>query len=369
MRCNLTPPPRIQYCREHGSHGASPREVIVSVDSWQDCDSVWDSLSAYVDGEASIEERERVERHIARCGACARDLAFMQQTAESLARTPEVEPPAGLREAILAATIYKPTLRQRLAAALQPILGPTPVRRLSLASGLVAAAVLGIVFTARTPAPIPIVSSAPTRVASGLPVSAPPIARHLRGRESPAHPREAIPHEESQPAGEAPADRAAPRPERSSPRVELAAYRQPPAARPSASGRGTPLAAVLARKSPPPVPTGARTDTAPPITPPIEPMPPAGGLIEDARTPDRMVRTDPSPAPTTNPTSPAPAGDDTVHLRLTANAEPMSPDAVASLADLRRAIHRGNNRLITSAVLVRPRDRRELTVDVYKTQF
>src|SRR5438045_1691297 len=66
---------------------------------------------------ADSDESAQVERHVAHCGSCAADLVFMRQTALALHDSPLVEPPAQLRQAILDATIYRPTWRQRLAAA------------------------------------------------------------------------------------------------------------------------------------------------------------------------------------------------------------------------------------------------------------
>ena len=67
------------------------------------CDSLWPLLSAYSDGETTESESARVEGHIVECGRCSSALSLIQNTSVSLATTREVEPPAYLRGAILAA--------------------------------------------------------------------------------------------------------------------------------------------------------------------------------------------------------------------------------------------------------------------------
>lgn len=42
-------------------------------------------LEAYHDGELDVEQRRVFERHLARCAACARDLAWMQSVSAALA--------------------------------------------------------------------------------------------------------------------------------------------------------------------------------------------------------------------------------------------------------------------------------------------
>ena len=48
-------------------------------------------------------ERERYERHLRGCPACAEDVRRMTSTATALAMAVAAEPPAGLRERVLAA--------------------------------------------------------------------------------------------------------------------------------------------------------------------------------------------------------------------------------------------------------------------------
>jgi anti-sigma factor RsiW len=95
-----------------------------------ECEAIWDFLSAYADGEATPEEARIVETHIAACPECARDLQFMQETAQMLAHTPEIAPPPGLREAIFAVTTRRTTWQERIRTALG-LTGATHYRRLA----------------------------------------------------------------------------------------------------------------------------------------------------------------------------------------------------------------------------------------------
>jgi hypothetical protein len=108
------------------------------------CDNVWDLLSVYADGETSLEETAMVDTHIAVCCDCARDLAFMRNTSVVLSETPEVEPPATLRASILAATVDRKTLAERVLAGIRGALAPASLRygAAAGAAGLLAAVAL-----------------------------------------------------------------------------------------------------------------------------------------------------------------------------------------------------------------------------------
>jgi len=54
---------------------------------------VEEMLSAYIDGELTPEERARVERHLAQCEACARNLRTLRQTVGLLRELPTVPVP------------------------------------------------------------------------------------------------------------------------------------------------------------------------------------------------------------------------------------------------------------------------------------
>ncbi len=105
-----------------------------------DCDRVWDLLSVYADGEADANETAIVEEHIACCTTCARDLEFMQGTSAAVQAETQVAPPAAMRQAILNATIYKPTMQERFASAIRRSFSQSPVRYGALATAGAAAA-------------------------------------------------------------------------------------------------------------------------------------------------------------------------------------------------------------------------------------
>jgi anti-sigma-K factor RskA len=62
-------------------------------------------------------ERERFERHLARCSSCAEDVRKMTSTATALAMAVAAEPPPGLKARVLAAAATTPQLPPLPAAA------------------------------------------------------------------------------------------------------------------------------------------------------------------------------------------------------------------------------------------------------------
>jgi hypothetical protein len=121
-----------------------------------DCEQIWDLLSRYIDGEATSEEVATVEVHVSHCASCAHSLHFLRSTSKILAETPLVEPPPALQSAIFAATIYKPSLPERLVLLARRVFGPIPVRYAMMTAAGVATIVLWVVMQHPTE---PIVSS------------------------------------------------------------------------------------------------------------------------------------------------------------------------------------------------------------------
>lgn len=111
------------------------------------CERVWDLLSAYADRETSDDETAMVETHVAACSECARDLKWLQATAGVLNVLPEVEPPASLHASILAATVHRPTRRQRLLASLGGPLRMPALRYGALAGCAATAAWLAVTLS------------------------------------------------------------------------------------------------------------------------------------------------------------------------------------------------------------------------------
>jgi anti-sigma-K factor RskA len=98
-------------------------------------------------------ERERYERHLGGCPACAEDVRRMTSTATALAMAVTAEPPAGLRERVLAAAATTPQLPPLPPAAARhrhgrPVTRSAWFPRLALgvaAVGVAAAVVLAVV--------------------------------------------------------------------------------------------------------------------------------------------------------------------------------------------------------------------------------
>ncbi|MGE5485889.1 MAG: DUF4349 domain-containing protein [Ignavibacteriales bacterium] len=81
------------------------------------CEQVVDLFSAYLDQQATAEEAGEVERHIATCAACARDLADLRRTIELCRSVGEVEMPEGFHEDLMR-KIQQKQVRQGLLARL-----------------------------------------------------------------------------------------------------------------------------------------------------------------------------------------------------------------------------------------------------------
>jgi anti-sigma-K factor RskA len=69
-----------------------------------------DLAGAYALDALDAAERERFERHLARCSSCADDVRQMTATATALAMAAAAEPPAGLKARVLAAAATTPQL-------------------------------------------------------------------------------------------------------------------------------------------------------------------------------------------------------------------------------------------------------------------
>lgn len=68
------------------------------------CDDITPKLSAYLDGELSEFEQERVRRHLTTCQACADELRALAESAALLGQLGEADPPPSL----------EPGLRRRI---------------------------------------------------------------------------------------------------------------------------------------------------------------------------------------------------------------------------------------------------------------
>ncbi|NIO15571.1 MAG: DUF2275 domain-containing protein [Deltaproteobacteria bacterium] len=67
-----------------------------------ECEQIRENLSAYVDGEISGEERDRVEGHLVACETCAGALAELNAYLERIGKLEEVDPPPWLTQKVMA---------------------------------------------------------------------------------------------------------------------------------------------------------------------------------------------------------------------------------------------------------------------------
>ncbi|HLI48661.1 MAG TPA: hypothetical protein VKV18_08255 [Chthonomonas sp.] len=76
---------------------------------------VWELLSSYIDGELTPEEQEALHGLLAKSPQWQRELVVLKATTQILRKEAEVEPPAHLRGAILAATVNRRTWHRHMA--------------------------------------------------------------------------------------------------------------------------------------------------------------------------------------------------------------------------------------------------------------
>jgi anti-sigma factor RsiW len=67
-----------------------------------ECSNAQEYFSAYLDDELPPEQREFVQEHLAVCPACRQELAHLTRLWEALEALPEVPPPAGLIDQVMA---------------------------------------------------------------------------------------------------------------------------------------------------------------------------------------------------------------------------------------------------------------------------
>jgi hypothetical protein len=328
----------------------------ISMDRFCDCDSIWDLLSAYADRQATPDESALVERHIAHCEECERALRFMQQAARLLAGTPDIAPPPSLRQAILGATVYRPTWAQRFGSALAALMPPSRVRALG-AAGAVVAIFLVLLVWPREPSPPPYAAMPPARpdriaLRAGMSVPAPPPGRVKPESGSRNNPGSLT-------------YRPAPK--------RWAVARTPfsrPGISPPPSLRAVSLERTAPRRSHP----SPRSDrTAGPGVKPEMVSPPVEAPATPEKTPDVSPAPDRTEVARTTPAGPmekpsasagvsaAPKPD---HITLVAA---LPTNSVAStLAGLRNDLRNASR---INPALFTPGDRHEVTVDVFRTRF
>ncbi len=153
----------------------SEKRTAASTPMPHDDEAMWALLSVYLDGETTPAEAALVEKRLRTDPAFARKYALLQRTSAAARALPEIDPPTGLRAAIFAATIYRPTPMGRVNAAwgrLRAASAPRPAR-LALAGGALAAAALAFLVIRPGPRqPLSVVRPAPGPLVAVLP---PPV--------------------------------------------------------------------------------------------------------------------------------------------------------------------------------------------------
>jgi hypothetical protein len=118
----------------------------------EDDEALWTLLSVYADGEATPEEAAKVEALLRSDPVAARELSFLQMSAETIQTLGEVEPPAFLQDSILAATTRRKSVAQRMlawATDLTRSVTAVPSIRIAFAGSAVLAGLLAVLFLTR----------------------------------------------------------------------------------------------------------------------------------------------------------------------------------------------------------------------------
>jgi hypothetical protein len=316
------------------------------------CDDRWEQLLAYERGELTREQKADLERHLEACPACAGVLLMLYAVDDSLeASAAEAPPPEGLRDRILSATSRRATRAARASSwsrALPWVAG---------ASGAAAALSLMALMGLRAPAGDPLPSS--------------PLVRPMRADAAAAPPP-------SQPNTDT--DQAL---------TVRTAFLVTPIAAPSARlvmpGRTlSPARAARRTAAPAAVRSGAASGAAEPSgTRPRAARPPASDeavrmLSELAGALRPLAASRPpevEPTPSVAATQPPPTATDsaataeTPTFHLAAARMPADPNAIASLADLRRALRRGHQEGLASSQPSERWERGVVTVDFIRSRF
>lgn len=238
-----------------------------------------ESLSAFLDGALTPDERREVAAHLDGCPECRRELERLEQTVALLRRVEPPRAPVGFVDRVLEAARPRPWYRRAAAAVFLPFSVKLPAE----ATALVMVALLAVYVFERTPALQESARSQPevretpgertTRSApsTGL---ADRFARDSSSRERPPE-REARPVEKDQDRREAPVARERTAPEAESPKQEAAPAPAAPAA--PAPGAAPPASTVEGalqksqaenRQTPvPPAAEGSRGAPAAPASP------------------------------------------------------------------------------------------------------
>ena len=324
------------------------------------CERMWLLLSVYADGEASDEERAEVEEHVAHCQACSEALVMMQANSTVLASVPEVEPPATLHAAILAATVNRPTFAQRVAQVLRVNPALARVRYAALA-GAGAVAALALTVLVRRPAPMTlhavltnrppmVISEAPTHAVQPHRVAVvPKTVNRVRIASSPSRVmRRVAPSTVVVARSVAPSENTARREGRSS----LAAKHVVVLPKIASAGSALRVKPVLAGSHHPAVaePNATAADT-------VE--------VPNAVVASVPAKTEPATVVTPEVTR---RSSEVTHITLTASASGIPVDQIASLATIKQSLRRQRPNWDTPDVSQSIKDR-QIRIDLIRGTF
>lgn len=140
-----------------------------------DDDALWSALSSYYDGEASPEERARIEALISSNPAIARDFAFLDSAGAAVRDFVELEPPVAMADAIFASTTRRKTTAQRVAGWWNGLFRARVVYPLAM-SAAAAGLLLFVMWPKHRPATIitGVAVDKPARSVAAAPVSSDP---------------------------------------------------------------------------------------------------------------------------------------------------------------------------------------------------
>ncbi len=123
----------------------NPFENTFDAQTPPDDEQLWELLSLYVDGEADPAQAALVEKMLKSDPAYARDFEFLMQTSKAVHTWEEVAPPAGLREAVYAKTVQRPTFVGWLRAAWTGAMQPATGRYATIGGAFAMAALLAVI--------------------------------------------------------------------------------------------------------------------------------------------------------------------------------------------------------------------------------
>jgi anti-sigma factor RsiW len=146
------------------------------------CDAIRELLPAYHEGDLPLEERGRVEGHLAACRGCSREVSLLREALQRIRTWPDPEPPeefweafgAGVHQRIATERPPRPSLWARVADWLGSFSLFRPVPAVAGATALALLLAIGLARTERRSRELPPVDALATsedvRIAQDLEV-------------------------------------------------------------------------------------------------------------------------------------------------------------------------------------------------------